>query len=665
MRNRWAILIGVNFYRNPTNRLHGCVRDVRNIKASLEADSGDTNSPTEPEDVWPTPDRVKQTLEHVTLHAKEGDFVYFHYSGHGTQVLSNMIDSSTDGDQDFALALVDTTNNEGYFTGQELAQKIQLMVAKGLRVTVVLDCCFSGSVPRHGSPVGAVVRTVAPQDFTSSRDVCSSSALCETIPSRGARIVPRWLVNPKGYIILMACGPHERAYEIRVNGERRGALSHFLCRALSSLQKARTKISLKALFRNLCVHFHANFPQQTPMRYGNDEESFFSCLQFISSMNSLSIFRRKGDDQLCLTAGYAHGVEKGDEYILSPFHMQHDSSAMKDSDDHWQSSIRAMIDSVHGLTSELSLTERVSSLAKVKTGWIARPCSCLPSRRISVGLAPCISESHVWITAAEGKNFALVPSSSAEPASFLFSLENASGKEYQIMDGERNRISTIPAVSSIMPGAMGFVIDLLEHISTFKYIEGIENKHPHPMFESSFDISLSDMFGNDCSQEGSLQVTHGDTVKLTIRNHSTKTLYVSILDLCPSWKISNLTDDDGGGDYLIIPPSDVDAREKTIELSMEIPRWAQKAGIPQCEDVIKVFITDQPTSFSPLLLEGISEPKPAEQWTRYNRRSEASLSSFLSQLGTPSRAVRGSRESCWTTRNFILATRYQVGDSDS
>ncbi|KAJ5716191.1 hypothetical protein N7493_008102 [Penicillium malachiteum] len=377
MRNRWAVLIGVNFYRNPTNRLHGCVRDVRNIKPSLEADVRGTtiftltasntpnsasDSPTEPEDVWPTPDRVKQTLDHVILHRKEGDFVYFHYSGHGAQVQSNVIDSSTDGNQDFALALVDTTNKESYLSGQELAQNIQLMVAKGLRVTVILDCCFSGSVPRHGSTAGAVVRTVAPRlsrDSTSSRDVCSGSALSETILFRGARIVPQWLVNPKGYSILMACGPHERAYELRVNREPRGALSHFLCRALSSLRKARTKISLKALFRNLCVHFHANFPQQTPMRYGNDEESFFSCLESIWSMDSVSVFRRTGDDQLCLTAGYAHGVEKGDEYILSPFYMQleHDSSAMKDPDD--PPSIRAIIDSVS------SLIDRADCLAEL------------------------------------------------------------------------------------------------------------------------------------------------------------------------------------------------------------------------------------------------------------------------------------------------------------
>ncbi len=43
-----------------------------------------------------------------------------------------------------------------------------------------------------------------------------------------------WLLHPQGYILLAACGPHERAKEIMLKEKQqyRGALSHMTYMAL-------------------------------------------------------------------------------------------------------------------------------------------------------------------------------------------------------------------------------------------------------------------------------------------------------------------------------------------------------------------------------------------------------------------------------------------------
>ena len=51
-------------------------------------------------------------------------------------------------------------------------------------------------------------------------------------------VPPTWLVNPSGYTILTACGPHETSKELKLEGdERNGVLKHSLLRALEYVER--------------------------------------------------------------------------------------------------------------------------------------------------------------------------------------------------------------------------------------------------------------------------------------------------------------------------------------------------------------------------------------------------------------------------------------------
>jgi hypothetical protein len=62
--------------------------------------------------------------------------------------------------RDVAFVLLDKTEGSRYFYGRDLSAALQEMVAKGLFVTLVLGCCFSGRTVRHCNPDGAGMRSV-------------------------------------------------------------------------------------------------------------------------------------------------------------------------------------------------------------------------------------------------------------------------------------------------------------------------------------------------------------------------------------------------------------------------------------------------------------------------------------------------------------------------
>jgi hypothetical protein len=666
----WAVLIGINFYAEKP--LKGCVRDVENVKQYLKAGSTpvtvvaltastppdqDPHHPPEQPNLWPTYENVISNLTNLTKEAKPGDSVYIHYCGHGTRILANSSEYNNKGTGDLALVLFDDVNGSRYLRGQELASQLNKMVKNGLWVTLVLDCCFSGSVVRHSNLNGGGIRAI---DYDPAIDAAYPSTLSTGIEDqinnsslRDARILPKWLIDPNGYTIFTACGPHEIARELEFEGGgRNGALSYFLLRALTSLKTKGVEITHQSLYQHLRIRFHAEWPQQNPMRYGNKNRSFFGELRLGPDMAFISVFRIPRDGPVYLGAGYAHGVHEGDEYALYPLNKPENVS-----NDAEQDSTRAKVSAVRGLTSDLVQLDPISAMSRVKTGWKAKPLTHLSPQKLPVQLKPSLGDPSQWITAAKQRRFLHISAEEVEGQPFLFSVERNERSEYEILDGLRQKVTSLPAIPSDRDGALDSVLDLLQHLAAFKYIEGIENRIPTASFTNSFEINLSDRNGKDLEAGDILNVSHEDELSLTVQNFGDKPLYVAIFDLGPSWQIASLTCEDGGGEYMVVPSKNDrgDAGKIEVEWEMIVPDSFRKRGQEQCEDVIKVFVTSKPTSFAPLVLPKI--PISAENVDRSVRGVHNQLSEFLSGLATPLRGTKDdSLDEQWVTWNFIIRT---------
>jgi hypothetical protein len=665
--NYWALLIGINFYLKDTP-LQGCVRDVECIEQYLESlsiplniDKFTASTPSEPDsrhpaetpDSWPTFENVTYSLKKIISMAKPGNFVYIHYSGHGAQTEATSSAYGNKNTGDLALVLFDDIHGSRYLRGLELAYLLQEMVDKGLFVTLVLDCCFSGSVVRNVVPNGAGIRGT---DYDPAVDAAYPQKLgtgpgsqIDVSTLRDGRILPMWLVNPKGYTILTACGPHERAQELKFSsGERNGALSHFLVRAL---REGFAEITHQSLYQHLRVRFHQSWPQQNPMRYGNDKFSFFGKLRSRPDMVFSLVYKTQQDGHLCLEAGRAHGVFEGDEYALYPLytpgHIFSDTT---------QASAKVRVDAVRALTSDLVGIDPTFVTTQVGERWKARPLTHLAPQKVLVRILPSVNHQPQWIAAAKQRRFLHLSTADMEGQPCLFNIILNDRNEYEILDGSCQKIPSLPTISLDRHEAVDCVVGLLEHLATFKYIEGIENRIPNTSFQDSFRIHLTGGAGDDLGA-GLLGVNHEGELSLTVQSTNDRPLYLYTYDLGPSWQIDSLICDDGGGDYKVIYPK----KEEIMTLQMTVPECLRDRGQCECEDVIKVFVTSKPTSFAPFILPKI--PVPAEKVDRFVRGTRNQLSELLSGLATP---IRGAADSIsdeqWIVQSFVVRTCYSRDD---
>lgn len=89
----------------------------------------------------PTTKNIKAALRWLVNGAQEGDHLFFHYSGHGSQ--QQGVGAEVQGKDD-TLVPVDYQRN-GAFSAEELRRILVQELPKGARLTVVLDCCHGGT----------------------------------------------------------------------------------------------------------------------------------------------------------------------------------------------------------------------------------------------------------------------------------------------------------------------------------------------------------------------------------------------------------------------------------------------------------------------------------------------------------------------------------------
>ena len=656
---RWALLIGIDCYK--TRPLKGAVRDVEGFRKYLRdhyeavdiqtltaSSSTDANSarPIEAPGSWPTFANVTSGLDRITHKARCGDFVHIHFSGHGTQIKDGPNASNKD-TGDLALVLYDADNAQGmcFLYGWRLANEMKKMVDKGFLVTLVLDCCFSGSVLRDDHGNDTRIRTVPYYpaiDIEHPLKLPGNSTSHDTL--RDARLRTEWLVNPDGYTILTACNPYEYAGEFRYNGDMHGALSLLLSLALEHYGQI---VAFKSLYEYLCSLFSELYPRQTPMLFGNPDHSFFEKLTTELDIASVGVFRRKG--RLCLEAGAAHGVYCGDEYTVYPANLPDVSKNLN------PILRRAKVDTVRGLTSDLILTDSESD-EHIKTGWRARPLTSSTPHKITVSLRNNVDVATVEQRTApkHEKRFlrTITEDEHCQPCHFSIG-QNQCG-DYEIFDQSDKRISGLPSVSYKESGALDRVLSILGHLATFKFFEQINNQESKLSFSARLSNTAEVCFGS----EGFTDHNEDKELSLTIRNLGREDLYVAIFNLGPLYQIENLLHKE---QFRPVPGKKSVNQSKirkwpgetVIRLRTFVPDYFKMKGMYYCNDIFKVFITSRPSLFTQFLLPELTESiqGPAAQPTRSAANGLKLLvkRTMLDQEYDPF-------EGDWVTRNFCVHT---------
>jgi hypothetical protein len=332
---KWALLVGVNDYPNfeAHFQLKGCENDVNLMKTVLA-----TRYSFPEENIRTllsgaaTKDNIVATLRaHLIEKATPGDAVVFYYSGHGVQVA----DANRDEDDGFDEALCPTdlkindsrTEFLNILVDDELGDLLAQM--RTANVTVILDCCHSGTATKDLASVGMSKSRVIDRDLV----LVPTRPQVET-PGGGGdhrQGVSIEVDNLSSHVVITGCRDHEvsqeRVWYLPDGGYfRSGVLTKNL---VDELQGNHPYLTYADLMGRVRQKIGAD-AVQTPQLHGDVERPVFSTRQIDGRIESVSaadkpyvLIGNATGGQITVNAGLLHGETRGSIYsVHTPAEMR-------------------------------------------------------------------------------------------------------------------------------------------------------------------------------------------------------------------------------------------------------------------------------------------------------------------------------------------------------
>lgn len=258
-----ALLVGVNDYLE-INDLRGCINDVTNMRSILKTYLGFRNRDIRVlVDDRATKKNILYRLERMVSQAKSGDFLVFHFSGHGSQIRDRDGDELED-HMDELLCPYDMNWDNGFITDDDL-NRIFGKLKENVLLEVFLDSCHSGTGLKDislGRPA-----ELGPENPTLFRYVeppldidCRSEGEEEDLePVKHFNMMDRDTVH---HILWAGCKAKQASADAYIDGSYNGAFTYYFCK---HVRATAGRISRRELMRRVCAslsyHGYSQIPQ--------------------------------------------------------------------------------------------------------------------------------------------------------------------------------------------------------------------------------------------------------------------------------------------------------------------------------------------------------------------------------------------------------------------
>jgi hypothetical protein len=317
-RNKWALLIGIDQYLRPyISQLRGCVNDVELMARILQDIFGfPAEKMTVLRDGQATREGILTALDRIADCAGEEDIVIIHYSGHGSQM------TDREGDEPDGLDETIVPYDSGRssdpnrdISDDEIYARLLRLTGKTPYVTLIFDCCHSGTITRDA--FGVTSRWV--EADTRPVEELPPSPVAPDVARKAGRDVGNsgWLPVSERYVLLAGCRDAESSYEHRVphgDGDvTHGALTYFLSQELTQAEPGTT---YRDVFERASACVTAAYPRQHPQMEGARDRMLFE-VHDIQPTRFVPV-RQRADGSVILAAGAAHGLTTGSHWAIYP-----------------------------------------------------------------------------------------------------------------------------------------------------------------------------------------------------------------------------------------------------------------------------------------------------------------------------------------------------------
>jgi len=246
--NKKALLVGIN-YVGSSCELGGCINDANNQLAALKEHFGfeDENirlmTDEQEDDLKPTAANIRAGLEWLIEGAQEGDYLFFAYSGHGSQLPCQ--DASEPDGKNEILCPLDLQEDwyANSINDDYLLDVFYKRVPDGVRCLCIYDCCHSGTMadlsctkefhpPWEEAPEEKSDRFLKPPEehvaaIASAKESAEATGVCQrdtAFPEDASKNLI-WTIS--------GCQDDQTSADATINGQRQGACTWALLSSLT------------------------------------------------------------------------------------------------------------------------------------------------------------------------------------------------------------------------------------------------------------------------------------------------------------------------------------------------------------------------------------------------------------------------------------------------
>ena len=263
-----AVLIGINRYQVPGSDLRGCVNDVKNLEQALTTYYGfSAKDITSLTDLQATKNAMQSAIKKLITGAKKGDVLLLHYSGHGSNVPDDNGDEADHRDEILCPTNLDWEDPLRDDWLRKTLNKLRL----GVSLTVIMDCCHSGTNTRAITPLDAPIKErflPCPLDLMATE---SGRKLRGTLRGQLGK-APRGRKRKSDIVhadikelLITGCRDTQTSADAHIGGSFNGALTYYL---VESIKAAQGKLTYRELHQHTTSQLKKNDFDQVPQLEG-------------------------------------------------------------------------------------------------------------------------------------------------------------------------------------------------------------------------------------------------------------------------------------------------------------------------------------------------------------------------------------------------------------
>jgi Caspase domain len=623
-RQKWALLIGINSYPNfaPRGQLTGCINDVEAMRRTLIDSFNFPESQVESlTDEQATREGILGAMKDLVQRVGPDDIVVVHYSGHGSQM------TDVEGDEPDGLDETIVPHDSGRaphenrdIKDDEIYLWLKDLTAKTSNVTLIFDCCHSGTIVRDD--FGGAERWVEPD--LRPADQLPPSPIPEIIRGSldgGRDVGPSgWLPLGERYVLFSGCRREEKACEMEEPaGVRHGALTFFLAR---ELRKAESGTTYRDLFEALAPQVSSQFPSQHPQLEGARDLAVFGADR-IEPMKFVRVEQRTAD-RVTLGGGATCGLTVGSHWAVYPAGTKAVTPEMEPLG-------RVEITAVRAVTSEACLLQEnqpgavVAGLRAVEESHALEtrlPVEVVaPSGQDVQALLDGLDRSKLLRRAEPGPakvRVYLLARRSRVPKNAPVPMLGLLSEETWAVVGEDGQL-LMPSHGRSEPGVVRLLLDNLEKVARYRLVAGLRNEAS--ALTGKVEVELFRKAGDELEalepEPGNLPVLYeGDCLALKITSRHDKPLFVYVLDLGLTGRVAQIFPAPGAENSLLAGRSFEIGTLPGDEMDLYIPEefpflMAGPGEEAEGIETLKVLVSTYPAELQPLFQGGVREGKAA------------------------------------------------------